>query len=58
MWGDCAQCGHGPANTHFWNGRRSTYCEVCVVCGQKPAEHSPYGHDYRRCGCDQYQEAA
>lgn len=59
MWGDC-QCGHGPANTHRWDSRtyRHTVCLICVQCGGKERDHSPYGHQYRRCSCLEYQGAA
>lgn len=60
MWGSCV-CNHGPANnTHFWDTRkhRHTFCEACVVCGRKERDHNPFGHDYQRCGCLEYQETA
>lgn len=60
MWGDCAQCGHGPANTHFWDARkyRHTWCQLCVVCGRRERDHGAYMHHFIACQCPEYREVA
>lgn len=58
MWGNCA-CQHHQAS-HYWDDRklRYTFCETCTVCGGKERDHSPFGHEFQRCVCMEYQEAA
>lgn len=58
MWAECS-CGHGPHRaTHAWIDNRYRACQVCVVCGRKSREHSPFGHQFQRCSCAEYQEAS
>lgn len=31
--------------------RAGVKCRLCAQCGRLESEHSPYGHDFRRCEC-------
>lgn len=50
-------CGHGLEG-HKWDRTRYRYCQVCVVCGRHPGlKCGGAWHIYKRCRCNQYQEA-
>jgi hypothetical protein len=61
MWGECANCGHGPhRSTHRWDANRYqyTYCTQCTDCDRPERLHGPGTHRFNRCSCNEFREAA
>lgn len=63
MWCECV-CGHHRSRHPYVGygayGTRSgrSGCNLCQVCGKQFSEHVFVSHQFVRCDCPEYQEAA
>lgn len=58
MFGRCV-CGHFRSReSHEWDGSAYGACRHCMVCGETSDEHVFTTHQFIRCACNRFEQAA